>query len=176
MSGGVLWIKDGVAHLTATEEYRPDPVDFAVQCKPRLVVGSRVNIRSDDGRRAPRTALCLRKAGASIEADVALGDGDDGGPTLMELATELADASCEEALNLDGGPSTGWASRWGRTDRLLSPARAGSPRGLRERPEERTHAPAMPRLRAARRKAYETGVIWRRRSPPCPSAPPWPSR
>jgi hypothetical protein len=111
MSGGVLWLRDGVAHLTATEDYRTGPVDFAVQCRPRLVVGSRVNIRSDDGHRAPRTAICIRSSGRSLEFDSASGDGDDLGPTLKELASELADLGCEEALNLDGGPSTGWAAR-----------------------------------------------------------------
>jgi uncharacterized protein YigE (DUF2233 family) len=111
MSGGVLWIRDGVAHLTATEDYRTGVVDFAVQCRPRLVVGSGVNIRSDDGHRAPRTAICIRSSGRSLEFDVASGDGDDPGPTLRELAAELVDLGCEEALNLDGGPSTGWASR-----------------------------------------------------------------
>ncbi len=111
MSGGVLWIREGVAHLTATEEYRSGPVDFAIQCRPRLVVGSRVNIRSDDGRRAPRTAVCVRSSGQSLEFDMAGEGGDDPGPTLKELASELADLGCEEALNLDGGPSTGWASR-----------------------------------------------------------------
>jgi hypothetical protein len=70
-----------------------------------------VNIRSDDGRRAPRTAICLRSSGRSIELDTASGDGDDPGPTLRELASELADLGCEEALNLDGGPSTGRAAR-----------------------------------------------------------------
>jgi uncharacterized protein YigE (DUF2233 family) len=110
MSGGVLWIREGTAHLSATEEYQPVPADFAVQCRPRLVVGSRVNIRSDDGRRAARTALCLRDAGRTVEVMAATGEADGSGPTLFELATELAGLGCEEALNLDGGPSTGWAS------------------------------------------------------------------
>ena len=111
MSGGVLWIRGSTAHLSATEEYQPVPADFAIQCRPRLVVGSRVNIRSDDGRHAPRTALCLRDAGRTIDVVAATGDDDPPGPTLFELATELAALGCEEALNLDGGPSTGWASR-----------------------------------------------------------------
>jgi uncharacterized protein YigE (DUF2233 family) len=111
MSGGVLWIRDGVAHLTATEDYRTGPVDFAIQCRPRLVVDSRVNIRSDDGHRAPRTAICIRTGGRSLEIDTTSENAEDLGPTLRELASELADLGCEEALNLDGGPSTGWAAR-----------------------------------------------------------------
>jgi uncharacterized protein YigE (DUF2233 family) len=114
MSGGVLWVRDwahdGTAHLTATEEYREQPVDFAIQCRPRLVVGGRVNIRSDDGRHAARTALCLRDAGHAIELVIAQSEHGDGGPTLFQFAGELLAEGCEDALNLDGGPSTAWAS------------------------------------------------------------------
>jgi uncharacterized protein YigE (DUF2233 family) len=113
MSGGVLWVRGEAAHLTATEEYREAAVDFAVQCRPRLVVGFRGNIRSDDGRRAARTAICLREGGQRLDFVMALADGDDGGPTLYELAAELVATGCEEALNLDGGPSTGWAQSAG---------------------------------------------------------------
>lgn len=108
LSGGVLWTRGGVGHLTATEEYNETTVDFAIQCRPRLVVGSRLNIRSDDGRRAERTALCLRDGGHTLQVIVALGE--RGGPTLYELADELVAVGCEEALNLDGGPSTGWVA------------------------------------------------------------------
>jgi uncharacterized protein YigE (DUF2233 family) len=111
MSGGVLWTAGGVGHLTATEEYQPGAVDFAIQCRPRLVVGSHVNIRSDDGRRARRTALCLRDAGRTLDVWVSGESASDVGPTLFELAHILADSGCEDGLNLDGGPSTGWASR-----------------------------------------------------------------
>jgi uncharacterized protein YigE (DUF2233 family) len=111
MSGGVLWIHQGAAHLSATEEYTPGPADFAIQCRPRLVVSGGVNIRSDDGLRAARTAVCLRGAGQTIEFVAALPRGDSEGPTLRELASELVELGCEQALNLDGGPSTGWASR-----------------------------------------------------------------
>jgi uncharacterized protein YigE (DUF2233 family) len=111
MSGGVLWIRDGVAHLSATEEYEAGTPEFAVQCRPRLVVGSRVNIHSDDSRRARRTAICLRDSGRTIEFVTATGAAGDPGATLLALATELAEDGCEEALNLDGGPSTGWAFR-----------------------------------------------------------------
>lgn len=106
LSGGVLWIDDGVAHLTATEDFDAGAVDFAIQCRPRLVVDSRVNIRTDDGRRALRTAICIRAAGTIVElvaATVAPG------PSLFKLARELREEGCEQALNLDGGPSTGWA-------------------------------------------------------------------
>lgn len=109
LSGGVFWIRDSRAHVSATEGYAETNVDFAVQCRPRLVVASRSNIRSDDGRRAARTALCLRDAGREVELVVALPSEEDAGPTLSELAADLVAAGCEDALNLDGGPSTGWA-------------------------------------------------------------------
>ncbi len=110
MSGGVLFVQGDTGHLTATEEWRGPPADFAIQCRPRLVVASHANIRSDDGKRAARTALCLRNGGRTLEFILALGE-KNGGPTLFELGAELARDGCEEALNLDGGPSTGWASR-----------------------------------------------------------------
>jgi uncharacterized protein YigE (DUF2233 family) len=108
LSGGVLWVRDGIGHLTAAEEYREVTVDFAIQCRPRLVVDGKNNIRSDDGRRARRTVLCLRQEGRTLELAVAP---DAPGPTLYELANELLRLGCRDALNLDGGPSTSWA--WG---------------------------------------------------------------
>jgi hypothetical protein len=110
MSGGVLTIAHGTARLVASEDYAGEPAEFAIQCRPRLVVQSRVNIRSDDGRHAARTALCIKNEGRDIEVVVA-GLEERAEPTLLELAVELRDDGCEEALNLDGGPSSGWASR-----------------------------------------------------------------
>jgi uncharacterized protein YigE (DUF2233 family) len=121
LSGGVLWIRDGHAHLSATEDYAETNVDFAAQCRPRLVVASHSNIRSDDGRRAARTAICLRDGGRQIEFVMAPAD-TKGGPTLFELAAELVVAGCEAALNLDGGPSTGWADTMGPAPFFQPPA------------------------------------------------------
>jgi uncharacterized protein YigE (DUF2233 family) len=120
MSGGVVWIQNDLAHLSATEAATDastggyggeGAVDFAVQCRPRLVVDSHSNIRSDDGRRAPRTAICLRAGGRVIEFVLAADNVRESGPTLFELAARLTADGCENALNLDGGPSSGWASR-----------------------------------------------------------------
>jgi uncharacterized protein YigE (DUF2233 family) len=107
LSGGVLWIRDGVAHLDAAEDYEERAVDFAIQCRPRLVVEGSANIQSDDGRRAARTAICLRDKGRELEL-ISRPAGPGEGPTLFELARELEEQGCEEALNLDGGPSAGW--------------------------------------------------------------------
>jgi uncharacterized protein YigE (DUF2233 family) len=121
LSGGVLWIRDRVAHLTATEEYAETSVDFAVQCRPRLVVDGRSNLRGDDGRRAARTAICLRDTGKEIRLVAVLPGAEDPRPTLYELAAELVAAGCENALNLDGGPSTGWADAQGADDYVRPP-------------------------------------------------------
>ncbi len=110
MSGGVLTVDDGKGSLTSTESYNSDEHHaFAIQCKPRLVVGGAVNIRGDDGKRAERTAVCLRKDGKEIVFATIVSA--LGGPSLLATATWLRDAGCDDALNLDGGPSTGIAWR-----------------------------------------------------------------
>jgi uncharacterized protein YigE (DUF2233 family) len=114
MSGGVFSIDEDRASLVATEDadggaFAPR---FAVQCRPRLVVDSRVNIKGDDGKRAARTALCARESGTVVDVVVARDRADRTyGPSLFALAQHLAAAGCESALNLDGGPSTGIAWR-----------------------------------------------------------------
>ena len=88
------------------------------------MVGSAVNLRGDDGRKAERTALCVRDDGRRIEAIVAHGKGPlPGGPTLTMLAEMLVSRGCEGALNLDGGPSSGAA--WQGEERVeVRPPRA----------------------------------------------------
>jgi hypothetical protein len=107
LSGGVVAVRDGRAHLFEAESYVHDPAtDFAVQCRPRLVVDGHNNLASDTGRRAARTALCLRDAGQMLDLVVVPAE-QDAGPTLYELAEALIAHGCHDALNLDGGPSTG---------------------------------------------------------------------
>jgi exopolysaccharide biosynthesis protein len=71
-------------------------------------------VRSDDGHRAERTALCVRDAGRTVVV-IAEPRAGSRGPSLFALAQYLAagDQRCEDALNLDGGPSTGVAYRGG---------------------------------------------------------------
>lgn len=124
IGGGVLTVHAGLARLFAAETPpAPGDADFAVQCRPRLVVDGAVNIRSDDGRHADRTALCARDGGAVLEVVVARSDDDDGrdGPTLFTFARLLAARGCAQALNLDGGPSTGAAWRASSGVRVLPP-------------------------------------------------------
>ena len=124
LSGGVLTVAGDrkKAELFETESFDPpEGLKFAVQCRPRLVVRREANVKSDDGKRSERTALCLRDGGKTIEALVV--KGGEGGPSLFALGKWLATHGCEEALNLDGGPSTGAAWREDGTGekKLLAP-------------------------------------------------------
>lgn len=124
MSGGVLTIAgDGKnAELFETESFDPPSMlKFAVQCRPRLVVKGQPNVKSDDGQRSQRTALCLRDGGKTIEA--VLVRGGEGGPSLFTLGKWLASHGCDEALNLDGGPSAGaaWREEGSGEKKLLAP-------------------------------------------------------
>jgi uncharacterized protein YigE (DUF2233 family) len=117
----VLTLDAEHAKIYATEDYVDHTPLFAVQCRPRLVVASKNNIHSDGGPRAARTALCLRDGGKTLEFVVAAEGPGHPGPTLYELGNELALDGCEDALNLDGGPSTGWASHDGTGTVFLAP-------------------------------------------------------
>src|SRR5262249_29457873 len=83
----------------------PFPPEFALQNGPRLIEsGGRLGIRTDDGRRAPRTVAC--DAGGPLHLYVVLAALRDG-PTLHETARMLAALGAQRALNRDGGPSRG---------------------------------------------------------------------
>lgn len=115
LGGGVLVVDDGRAVLRDAQAGAPDTatLDFAQQAKPRLVVAGAVNVRPARPR-ADRTALCVRDGGRSLELVVArTADERRGrdGPTLHALAQKLVEIGCDEALNLDGGSSTGVAWR-----------------------------------------------------------------
>jgi uncharacterized protein YigE (DUF2233 family) len=106
LSGGVLEIDHGKATLFETETYdRARLPDFAVQCRPRLVVAGHPNVRSDDKKRAERTAVCLREGGTKLAFVIA--KNAERGPSLFALGRYLAEKGCHDALSLDGGPSTG---------------------------------------------------------------------
>lgn len=110
LTGGVITIAKDRGRLFATETFeQPEGTRFAMQCRPRLVVGKQPNVRSDDGKRSERTALCLRDEGKTMEVYVVRGKEGEGGPSLFGLGKWLVARGCEDALNLDGGPSTGAA-------------------------------------------------------------------
>jgi uncharacterized protein YigE (DUF2233 family) len=113
LSGGVFFVVGGAAHIEATEGFdAAQPVTFAVQCRPRLVVRGQPNVKRDDGQRAERTALCTRDVGRTVDVIVAEPAPGTLGPSLYALGQYLAtERHCDDALNLDGGPSTGAAYR-----------------------------------------------------------------
>jgi hypothetical protein len=126
LGGGVLVIHDGVGRLydaEADDLQIPDDVDFAQQCMPRIVVDGELNIRRNDGRQADRTALCLRDEGRTLDVYVARGGQIDGhgGPTLWSFGEVLVEEGCDDALNLDGGSSTGAVWRGPTRIERLSP-------------------------------------------------------
>jgi uncharacterized protein YigE (DUF2233 family) len=106
LSGGVLEVDGDTATLFETETYdKKRTPAFAVQCRPRLVVAGRANVRSDDKKRAERTALCLRDGGKTLSVVVL--ENEERGPSLFATGHYLEARGCHDALSLDGGPSTG---------------------------------------------------------------------
>jgi uncharacterized protein YigE (DUF2233 family) len=122
--GGVLVVGGaGRASLHASDGFvLPAGTRFALQSQPRLVVGSRVVPIRGPVRPADRTALCIRAAGRVIDVYVARSRHPRarGGPTLAAFARALQRAGCEDALNLDGGRSTGAAWRENRRSLVLA--------------------------------------------------------
>jgi hypothetical protein len=105
LDGGVWMIGGGRAGIAASKGFRqPSGIDFAVQCRPRLVQTGQIVPDLNARLHAARTAICLRDAGRAL--DVYLTDPLTQGPTLSELGSWLVAQGCEHALNLDGGPST----------------------------------------------------------------------
>ena len=110
LRGGVLEVKGDAARLMETKDYRPsaEGVRLAVQCSPRLVSGGKPVSGLRAQRRAARTALCI---GADRHfLDVYLSE-QGAHSTLRELSAFLLAQGCQEALNLDGGPSTAAVAR-----------------------------------------------------------------
>lgn len=123
-TGGVVTFDGDRARLWATETFTiPESTRFAIQCKPRLVVEGSPNVRSDDGKRSERTALCLRDGGKTMEVVIVRDESAEavGGPSLFALGRFLARHGCDGALNLDGGPSTGIAWRENGAVKQLAP-------------------------------------------------------
>jgi len=127
LHGGVVAVlrRGGAVHLAAPGLRLPRGVDFAIQCSPQLVVAGQSAIERVGENTASRTALCLRDGGRVLDVYVARVDPSRGraGPTLHTFARELVAEGCEEALNLDGGPSTGVAWRAPEGPRALLPRR-----------------------------------------------------
>lgn len=113
--GGVIAVDGTKVFIGPQAKLAFDPA-FVIHNSPLLLdVGSKVGLRSDDGKRASRTVACLEKqsAGAAILHFVIILAEPQQGPTLMETANLLklerskGGFGCDSALNLDGGPSSG---------------------------------------------------------------------
>jgi len=106
LSGGVLEVDKGAATLFETESYDVSRTpEVAVQCRPRLVVAGKPNVKSDDKKRAERTSVCISRDGKRLAFSVTTNA--ERGPSLFALGQYLAQRGCRDALALDGGPSTG---------------------------------------------------------------------
>lgn len=114
-SGAVFYLKDGRAFIARLKSV-PGKVDFAVQNSPVLVQSGAVIPKGlNNVRRAWRTVVCLPSGDTTgrlvrfIIIKSLLGEG----PTLHETAEILARPqkndgfACRQALNLDGGKSSG---------------------------------------------------------------------
>ncbi len=124
LGGGVFVVDNKRGYLLSMEDAeKPRDIEFALQARPRLVVDGKVNIKRDDGKRADRTALCLRKDGFWLEVWVARTRSVWGekGPTLYQFAHWMKDTGCYQALNLDGGPSTGVAWKVAKDQKYWAP-------------------------------------------------------
>ena len=106
-SGGVLEIRDGNARMFRSRKYRASKgTALAIQCHPRLVDDAKVITALDTKRVAARTALCVTKQRRQLRVYMT-----EARITLAELGDFLVGEGCEQALNLDGGPSTSAVAR-----------------------------------------------------------------
>ncbi|MDB4988435.1 MAG: hypothetical protein JWN04_3613 [Myxococcaceae bacterium] len=104
LSGGVLVIEDAHARLhTSDWSGSTNQTALAIQCNPRLIANGAPISKLEPRRLAARTALCVRDHGSTLDAYLTA---EDTRLTLQELAAFLLGEGCEDALNLDGGPST----------------------------------------------------------------------
>jgi uncharacterized protein YigE (DUF2233 family) len=127
---GILVVSHGRARLVSADGTDASMEgDVVLQCGPRLVEpDGTIGIRTDDGKRAARTAACIRDDGREIDLVLAFTrNGDRDGPGLYQMSQWLREplvagetSGCEAALNLDGGPSTGIVLR-GMPEELHKP-------------------------------------------------------
>jgi Phosphodiester glycosidase len=91
--------------LLRLKDYRPGTDSSALQAWPFLIEpGGADGIRRDDGKRSRRSAIALDGAGRGLLVAVVRD-----GVSLYQLMTLCRKLGATVALNLDGGPSTGFA-------------------------------------------------------------------
>ncbi len=153
---GAFVIHDGVARIISGKELDPGAYpDLVVQGQPRLVKDGKTS--SFKPQRAERTAVCLRASDKEGDGYRAVTLVTTGAVELKALAAFLARPAargglgCEQALNLDGGPSTQLYLKLG--DSVVQQVGAGDvPNALAAVPRERTakkapHTPGAPKPR-----------------------------
>lgn len=113
LGGAVFHVASGRARIDALDRLHLSEAatEVAIQCMPRLVDAGAAAFTRETGRRANRTALCVRDRGRTLELWLVRAKPPGEQPTLRQLAAIMAGARCEDALNLDGGPSSGAAWR-----------------------------------------------------------------
>lgn len=119
---GLLWVKDGEDQLMIdwAKGIVPDSsIESAVQTGPLLVEpGGKLGIANPGGPKAERSAICLSKVDSKNFYPNVTVVAVTSRITLYEFAVLLQRPSpggfdCERAINLDGGPSTQIAARFG---------------------------------------------------------------
>jgi len=101
-SSPVLAVVDGRPRLLAPADVPDRGVSQAVQCGPRLVRDGQVT-RLKESEPSRRSAVGLDAAGRLILAATVTG-----WLPLADFAEALVSLGCRDAMNLDGGPSTGF--------------------------------------------------------------------
>ena len=102
---GALVLRDGRASLSYLHDVRASETASVLQAWPFLIEpGGADGIRTDDGRRSRRTAFGIDTAGRGLIVAV-----PDQGLSLHQLMCLCRRLGATSAVNLDGGPSTGFA-------------------------------------------------------------------
>lgn len=99
---GVFWVKDGVAHISHTRDFKTSlRPDEAIQCGPRLVVAGKTTDLKPQWAR--RTAVGIDRRGRVV---LAVSDGELSLDEWADVWASPSGLNCPNALNMDGGPST----------------------------------------------------------------------
>ena len=122
-SGGFFCVVQGRAAIRRTEQGLPTGVTEALQCQPRLVTGGQVLTGFKPGEHL-RAAVGVTAAGEVVLAVTCRGE-----LSLRDWARAMKALGCQDALNLDGGPSSQLYFHAGKTE-LDLPGAYGIPAAL----------------------------------------------